>query len=251
MSSPRWVLVTGGARRLGRAVALAAAKAGWNVAIQYRSSRNEAEGVAREIESNGVLAAIAHSELSGEDSGALIESVSDAARAPLSALINCAAIFEHDTAEAIDAAAFEQHMRVNALAPSLLMAAFAKALPQTMRGAIVNFLDYKLAAPYPDHFSYTLSKYALLGATEMAARAFAPRVRVNAVAPGYVLPAPGQSEDDYKRLHAQTPLQRGATPDDIAAACLFLLENQAVTGQTLFVDSGLRFSPQDRDFMFR
>ena len=90
---------------------------------------------------------------------------------------------------------------------------------------MVNFLDFKLANPYPDHFSYTLSKYALAGATELLARALAPRVRVNAVAPGYVLPAPGQSEEDYKRLHAQTPLEYGPTAEDIAHAVRFLIES--------------------------
>ena len=109
----------------------------------------------------------------------------------------------------------------------------------------------KLAAPYADHFSYTLSKYALSGASELAARALAPRVRVNAVASGYVLPSPGQSEEDFRRLHPQTPLGRGTTPQDVATAVLFLLENEAVTGQTIYLDSGLRFAPADRDFMFR
>jgi NAD(P)-dependent dehydrogenase (short-subunit alcohol dehydrogenase family) len=114
----------------------------------------------------------------------------------------------------------------------------------------VNFLDFKLASPYPDHFSYTLSKYALSGATDLLARALAPRVRVNAVAPGYVLPALGQSDADFQRLHDDTPLKRGPTPEDIAGAVRFLIENEAVTGQTIYVDGGRRFQSFDRDMGF-
>jgi NAD(P)-dependent dehydrogenase (short-subunit alcohol dehydrogenase family) len=171
-----------------------------------------------------------------------------AAGGALAGLVNCAATFHHDLIDTLDPAAFEAQMRVNALAPSLL----ARALKETIqgRGAIVNFLDFKLASPYPDHYSYTLSKYALAGATEMLARALAPAIRVNAVAPGYVLAAPGQSDEDYRRKHADTPLDRGTTPDDIARAVRFLMEADAVTGQTIFVDSGLRFRSFDRDIGF-
>jgi NAD(P)-dependent dehydrogenase (short-subunit alcohol dehydrogenase family) len=136
------------------------------------------------------------------------------------------------------------------LTPSLLAREFAEALPEHARGAIVNFLDFKLASPYPDHFSYTLSKYALAGATELLARALAPRVRVNAVAPGYVLPAPGQSDVDFQRLHADTPLDYGPTPEDVARAARFLIENEAVTGQTIYVDAGRRFRSFERDMGF-
>ena len=184
MTSKRWALVTGGARRLGRAVALEAARRGWNVVIQYHDSREEAESVARDAAPYGAIVEPVKAELGGGDDGALIDLAAKAAHTHLSALVNCAAIFEHDTVGAISNAAFERHMHINALAPSQLMSAFAKALPESERGAVVNFLDYKLAAPYADHFSYTLSKYALSGASELAARALAPRVRVNAVAPG-------------------------------------------------------------------
>jgi NAD(P)-dependent dehydrogenase (short-subunit alcohol dehydrogenase family) len=168
----------------------------------------------------------------------------------MTALVNSAAIFDHDTIETFGADAFERHMRVNALAPGLIAKQFAAALPAVETGAVVNILDFKLTQPYPDHFSYTLSKYALAGATELLARALAPRVRVNAVAPGYVLPAPGQADADFQRLHAQTPLARGVSPDDIAGAALFLIEAPAVTGQTIAVDAGLRFRPRERDLAF-
>lgn len=252
MSAPRpWVLVTGGGQRLGRAVALAAGARGWNVAAHYNASAAAAESVVAELRALGAGAVSIAADLA--DAGAaeaLLPRVATAAGAPIVALVNSAAIFEHDLIGALTSAAFERHMRVNALAPALLAKALAAALPDGARGAIVNFLDFKLAQPYPDHFSYTLSKYAAAGATELLARALAPAVRVNAVAPGYVLAAPGQPEADFQRLHADTPLERGVDAEDIASAVLFLLEAPAVTGQTLFVDAGLRFRTRERDLAF-
>ena len=114
----------------------------------------------------------------------------------------------------------------------------------------MNFLDFKLASPYPDHFSYTLSKYALAGATELLARALAPRVRVNAVAPGYVLPAPGQGEADYQRLHADTPLALRPDAGRCRARRALSVGKRAVTGQTIYVDAGRRFRSYERDMGF-
>lgn len=246
-----WVLVTGAAQRLGRAVALAAGAHGWNVIAHYNASRAPAESLVAELRALGADAHAVGADLADP---AAASALADAARAhagaAMTGLVNCAAIFEHDLATDFTPAAFERHMRINAMAPALLAQTFAAALPADARGAIVNFLDFKLAQPYPDHFTYTLSKYALAGATEMLACALAPRIRVNAVAPGYALPSPGQAPADFERLHAQTPLERGATPDDIAAATLFLLEAEAVTGQTIYVDAGLRFRTRDRDLAF-
>lgn len=246
-----WVLVTGAGRRLGRAVAQEAARRGWSVAVHYNASRDSAEETAQAVRAAGAAAVTVDADLaSAPAASALPMRAAAAAQAPIAALVNCAAIFDHDTVADLSVDAFDRHMHFNALAPALLTRAFAAALPADMTGGVVNFLDFKLAQPYPDHFSYTLSKYALGGATELMARALAPRVRVNAVAPGYVLPAPGQAEADFARLHAQTPLARGVTPEDIAAAVLFLLEAPAITGQTIFVDAGLRFRPRDRDLAF-
>jgi NAD(P)-dependent dehydrogenase (short-subunit alcohol dehydrogenase family) len=243
--------VTGAARRLGRAVALRAAREGWNPVIHHLHSHEEAQQVVAEARTAGAEAAAVRFDLAAEDADKLIAAGGAAAGAPLSALVNCAAIFEWDDAASFSAQAFRKHMETNALAPTALSLAFARALPDEARGAIVNFLDFKLASPYPDHFSYTLSKYALAGATEMLARALAPRVRVNAVAPGYVLAAPGQAAKDHERLHAQNPLAYGVTAGDVAGAALFLLGNPAITGQTVFVDAGLRFQSHERDFAFR
>ena len=246
-----WALVTGAGQRLGRAVALELARANWGVVVHYRNSGADAEAVAGEARALSGAAATVRADL-GEatDCAALVRRAIEAAGAPLTALVNCAAIFEHDTIASLSAEALQRHIAVNTFAPSLLARELATALPEDAHAAVVNFLDFKLASPYPDHFSYTLSKYALAGATELLARALAPRVRVNAVAPGYVLAAPGQSEEDWKRLHDDTPLERGPAPEDVAAAARFLIENKAVTGQTIYVDAGRRFRSYDRDMGF-
>jgi len=246
-----WALVTGAGRRLGRAVALDLARAGWSVVVHYNRSEGAAQKVADEIAALGGASALVSGELSDEtERASLIDRAVEAARAPLSALVNCAAIFEHDTIETLSEGALQRHIGVNTLTPSLLARDFAKALPEGAQGVVVNFLDFKLANPYPDHFSYTLSKYALAGATELLARALAPRARVNAIAPGYVLAAPGQSEADFQRLHDDVPLKRGPTPEDVANAVRFLIENPAVTGQTIYVDAGRRFVTYERDMGF-
>jgi NAD(P)-dependent dehydrogenase (short-subunit alcohol dehydrogenase family) len=247
----KWALVTGASKRLGRAVALAMAKAQWGVVVHHRNSAPEADHVATLARAHSGGAAVVKANLDdAAERGALIGEAMRAAGASLDALVNCAAIFEHDTIDTLTETLLQRHIATNALTPSLLAREFAEALPEERRGAVVNFLDFKLASPYPDHFSYTLSKYALSGATDLLARALAPRVRVNAVAPGYVLPAPGQRDEDYQRLHDDTPLKRGPTQEDIAGAVRFLIENEAITGQTIFVDGGRRFQSFDRDMGF-
>jgi NAD(P)-dependent dehydrogenase (short-subunit alcohol dehydrogenase family) len=246
-----WALVTGAGRRLGRAVALDLARAGWGVVVHYKTSEPAAEAVVQAARAGGGAAVAVGADLGeGGERHALIRRSIEAAGAPLTALVNCAAMFEHDTLDTLSEEALREHMALNALTPAVLSREFAEALPEGARGAIVNFLDFKLASPYPDHFSYTLSKYALAGATELLARAFAPCVRVNAVAPGYVLPAPGQAQADYERLHDDTPLESGPTPEHVAHAVRFLIENDAVTGQTIYVDSGRRFRSYERDMAF-
>lgn len=247
----KWALVTGGAQRLGRGVALELARNGWGVAIHYRRSADDARAVATEAAAAGGKAVIVQADLDDAgERGALVGEATHAAGASLSALVNCAAIFEHDTIDTLTLDALQKHIATNTFTPALLAREFAEALPEDRRGCVVNFLDFKLASPYPDHFSYTLSKYALAGATELLARALAPRVRVNAVAPGYVLAAPGQAEADWRRLHDDTPLNYRPTPEDIAHAVRFLIENAAVTGQTVYVDGGRRFRSFDRDMGF-
>lgn len=252
MSKIGATLVTGGARRLGRAVVERLAGAGVPVVIHARSSAAEAEALAGQIRQEGGRAAVVIADLDDPNAaGRLIAHGAAAIDAPLTGLINCAAIFEHDTLDSFDPALLQRHIEINTASVISLIRCFSAELPPATRGSVINFLDFKLASPYPDHFSYTLSKYALAGASEMLARSLAPRIRVNAIAPGFVLPGPGQSEEDFARLHAQTPLELGATTEHIADAALFLMQTPSITGQTIYVDAGLRFLTHERDFLFR
>lgn len=245
----RWLLVTG-VRRLGADIAARAAARGWSVLLHYGASGAEADQVAESIQASGGVAKTIQADFT--DAGAaeaLIPRAAELAGEAITGLVNCASIFEHDDASSFTSETLARHFAVNAAAPMVLTQALA-AQPGEGQRAVVNLLDYKLAAPYQDHFSYTISKFALAGANEMFARALAPNVRVNAVSPAYALPSPGQPQDAFKRQHAQTPLGYGVTPGDVAEAVLYLLEAPAVTGQVIAVDAGQRFLPRDRDFAF-
>ena len=165
-------------------------------------------------------------------------------------LVNSASRFEWDNAASVTPESLAAHMAVNLSAPVLLAGALAQHLPADEDGAVVNILDQRIRQPNGDQLSYTLSKQALSGATETLARALAPRVRVNAVAPGLTIPT-----DDYRpaqmvALEKAMPLKRLPEPDDVADAVLWLANAQATTGQTIFVDCGASMKSFDRDFMF-
>jgi NAD(P)-dependent dehydrogenase (short-subunit alcohol dehydrogenase family) len=251
MNGRGFALITGAGKRLGRACALRLAQEGFGIAAHYNASAAEVLSLVDEVKAAGGEAVALGADLGDPAAaGALVARFAVEGAAPITALVNCASIFEYDTLQDFTPEAFTRAMQVNTLSPLVLMQTMAAALPDDRRGAIVNFLDFKLAQPYPDHLTYTLSKYALMGATELAARGLAPRIRVNAVAPGYVLAAPGQDAADFERLHAQTPLGRGATAQDVADAVAFLVLNEALTAQTIYVDAGLRFRALERDFSF-
>ncbi|WP_019516651.1 SDR family oxidoreductase [Sphingomonas sp. Mn802worker] len=235
------VLVTGGAKRLGAAIARAVAGAGHEVVIHYGSSRAEAEALADELGGSAVGGDLT-------DTAALPDLFARAAGAgPIDGLVNSASVFEYDAANAIDPVLAARLYAVNCLAPATLTAALAA---QGREGTVVNLLDQKLANPNPDFFSYTLSKYALEGATTMLAQAFAPRVRVNAVAPGLTLPSGDQSDAEFEKVASRNLLQHPVGARRVAEAVLFLLGAQSTTGQTLFVDAGQRFLARDSDVMF-
>lgn len=249
MTQAKWALVTG-ARRLGAHVARRAAADGWNIIIHHNQSADAAEALVRELEAAGLRATRVQGDLSAPDnSAALMQEARAHAGAAVTALFNCAAIFEHDVAASVSGEALMRHFAINAASPIMLTHAFAAQL-EGAQGSVVNFLDYKLRQPYQDHFSYTISKFALAGATEMLARALTPHVRVNAVAPAYALPSPGQTQESFERQHPDTPLGYGVEPEDVAEAALYLTGARAVTGQVLYVDAGQRFIARGRDFAF-
>lgn len=228
-------IVTGAQRRIGRALALAAADAGYDVLIHHRSAHEEAEAVAEEARALGVKAQTHTADLALPDAAHEIVDAARLALGPLALLVNNASLFEEDSLADLTHDSFEAHMGVNLRAPVLLSQAFARAAE---RGQIVNILDQRVLDPGPDFFSYTLSKAALWSATRMMARALAPRIRVNAIGPGPTLASIHQGPEDFAAEAAATPLGRPVDPSDIAAALRYLIDAQSVTGQLIAVDSG-------------
>jgi NAD(P)-dependent dehydrogenase (short-subunit alcohol dehydrogenase family) len=170
---------------------------------------------------------------------------------PVDLLVNNAARFAWDDLASFDGDEFDTHMAVNVRAPLLLTKAFAAAQDGESEALVVNILDSKLAAPNPDFLSYTLSKQALAGATELCARALAVKgIRVNAIAPALMLRSAGQSEENFAAMQQANPLQRGVDPADVVAALRYLIAARAVTGQVLTIDGGQRFWSLDRDVQF-
>jgi len=249
------VLVTGAARRVGRAIALELATHGFDVAVHYRGSQDDAFATVAELKRAGAAAHAFQADLSIEAAcRALVPAV--AARfGRIDAVVNNASVFEHDDVASFSVAAMETHWRANTAPAVLLAQALHTQLAQpagagSSTGCVVNIIDQKLWNPNPDHFSYTLSKAALQAATVMLAQALAPRVRVCGVAPGITLASGPMNASEFAAAHAMTPLQRSSTPDDIAHAVRFLIESPAITGTTLLVDGGQHLSAQPRDVLY-
>jgi NAD(P)-dependent dehydrogenase (short-subunit alcohol dehydrogenase family) len=232
------VLVTGAGKRLGRAIALDLAAHGWDVAIHYNGSKDDAESTASEIKRLGRNATTIQADLGNEKDTA--EIVVRAAKdvGPLTALVNSASVFENDDWKTVTRESWDKHMGVNLRAPFVLSQTFARQLPKDQDGAIVNLLDQRLLKPTPEFMSYSLSRAGLGWLTVTLAQALAPRIRVNAVGPGPTLKATHQSPENFERERRSTILERGSDPEDIVGAVRYLLEARAVTGQMIAVDGG-------------
>ena len=232
------VLVTGAARRLGRAIALDLAQAGWNVAIHYNGSEADAQSAADSARKSGVKAEILQADLSQEAETATLVSRAAAAIGPLTTLINSASLFENDDWQSATRKSWDDHIEVNLRAPLLLSQLFAQQLPTGQSGNIVNLIDQRVLKPTPQFLSYSLSKAGLYWLTTTLAQGMGPNIRVNAVGPGPTLKNPRQSDADFDRQREATILKRGADPSDICAAVRYLLDAPAVTGQMIAVDGG-------------
>jgi len=231
-------LVTGAARRLGRAIALDLAAHGWNVAIHYNTSQEDADSAARAARAFGADAATLKCDLSKESETATLVDRAAKKIGPLTALINSASLFENDDWQSATRASWDDHMETNLRAPLLLSQMFARQLPENARGNIINIIDQRVLKPTPQFLSYSVSKAGLHWLTTTLAQGMGPRIRVNAVGPGPTLKNPRQSDADFSRQRDATILGRGADPADICGAVRYLLEAEAVTGQMIAVDGG-------------
>ncbi len=244
------VLVTGGARRIGRAIALAFARAGWDVAVHYGTARKDALAAVREIEALGRRALALGRDLAIERGARKLVPDAIAALGRLDCVVNNASLFDYDDAARFRGAALIRHLRVNTIAPVLLAQALHASLADDARGVVVNLLDQKLWNPNPDFFSYTLSKSALKEATTLLALALAPKVRVVGVAPGMTLPSHLQDAAAFERTHAMAPLGQASSAEDVASAVVYAANARALTGTTLLVDGGQHLQRMARDFSF-
>lgn len=248
------VLITGAARRLGRAIAVELAAHGFDLALHYRASAGDAQQCAAQVRALGAQAWLLQADLADEAATNALLPQAQAAAGRIDAVVNNASLFEHDDLPSFTHAALERHWRTNTAAPILLARALHAAVRQadhpSGRGCVVNLLDQKLWNPNPDHLSYTLSKVALEGATRLLAQALAPELRVCGVAPGLTLRSGDQTQAEFEAVHRLSPLARGSTPADVAQAVRFLLQAPAITGTTLLVDGGQHLQPRARDVMF-
>lgn len=236
--SARTVLITGAARRIGRAIAEDLAGHGWRVGIHYRNSRDEAEQMVNRIRSQGGHAVALHGDLANaEDVDALVPACA-ATLGPPCCLINNASEFRHDTLETLTRDAWHTHLDINLKAPVFLAQAMARHLPAGCEGNVINIIDQRVWNLKPDFFSYTISKAGLWTATRTLAQALAPRIRVNAIAPGPVLRSIHQTEVDFAAECASTLMGRGPSPGEIADAVRFIIGARAMTGQMIALDGG-------------
>ena len=231
-------LVTGAGKRIGRAIALALAEDGYDVAVHYGTSKAEAAAVVAAIEAKGRRAVALAADLAREGETQKLIGAAAKALGPLTCLVNNASRFERDEALSVTRASWDAHLDTNLRAPFVLMQEFARQLPADRNGAIVNLVDERVWNLTPHFVSYTLSKAGLWTLTQVMAMALAPRIRVNAIGPGPTLPSPRQSAEQFARQQASVPLKHGATPNEIAGAVRFILASGAMTGQMIALDGG-------------
>ena len=252
-------LITGAARRLGRAMALYLAGRGFDVAVHYAASQDEAEAVAAEIRAMGRRAATLHADLLDEAQvRPLVPAAEAALGGPLTVLVNNASIFEYDRMGTLSRASWDRHIESNLRAPVVLTEAFAAQCPPAVadeagepvaQGLVVNLIDQRVLKLTPEFMSYTIAKMGLWAFTRTAAQALAPDIRVNAIGPGPTMQGARQSAEHFARQRAATVLRRGAGPADICAALGYFLDAPAVTGQLLCIDGGQHLVWQTPDIL--
>lgn len=251
MPRPRGVaLVTGGARRMGRAIALALARDGWDIAVHYGTSKRDAMRSVAAVEATGRRAVAIEADLTDPPATRTLIARVRASLGLPTCIVNNASRFEADDAASFDGAVLGKHMQANVAAPIVLAQSLHRALGSRRRGVVVNLLDQKLYNLNPDFLSYTLSKAALACATTLLAQAFAPTLRVVGIAPGLTLPSADQTRAEFARAHRMTPLGRSSEVEDVADAVRFAASARAITGSVILVDGGQHLVPTERDVLF-
>lgn len=231
-------LVTGAAKRIGRAIALRLARDGYDIGVHYGRSRDDALALVAELEALGVRAAAVQADLAEVATVTRLIDETRAALGPISVLINNASVFADDRARNLTLDSWRLHMDTNLLTPVMLSQAFAAQADLPEHASIINLIDQRVLKPSPPFFSYGLSKAGLWHATRTLAQALAPAIRVNAIGPGPTLKSIHQSEQDFAREARATLLQKPTSPEEVAEAAVFLLNAPSVTGQMICVDSG-------------
>lgn len=249
----KWVLVTGGARRLGREICLAFGRAGWHVLCHYQSSMPQALATCEDIRQFNVKALPVHGDLETEEGQSnLYRDACDAASTAPAAIVNNASMFEPDEAAHINTPAFERQLSVNLFAPLRLGALMAQQIqangadPQVL----MHVLDQKVFNLNPDYFSYTVSKLALERCVALQAQAFAPYIRVLGVAPGLLYVSGPQTPENFAAAASVNLLRRPTNPVDVANTCVFLAQTPSINGISVCVDNGQHLVPLARDVMF-
>jgi NAD(P)-dependent dehydrogenase (short-subunit alcohol dehydrogenase family) len=230
-------LVTGAGRRIGQALALEAARAGYDIAVHHRGPADEAHETADAVRALGRRAVLVRADLADEvETRSLIDQAAEIG--PLTLLVNSASAFQDDRVGGLSRETWDLHLETNLRAPIVLAEAMAAALPSDVRGLVVNVVDQRVLRPNPQFFSYSLAKAGLWWATQTLAQALAPRVRVNAIGPGPTLPSVHQAPGEFEAEAAGVLLQRRVTPEDLAGALRYLIDARSVTGQMIAVDGG-------------
>ncbi len=252
-------LVTGGARRLGRAMALELAESGYDIALHYVGADDEARETAAEIEALGARVVTLQADLLDEEqSSALVGNAANALGKPLTVLINNASIFEYDTLDTATRESWDRHVESNLRAPFVLTQAFARQAPPVATDAngeplasacVINMIDQRVRKLTPEFMSYTIAKMGLWAFTQTAARALAPQIRINAIGPGPTMQGARQSPAHFAAQRKNTVLERGSSPEDIVAAMSFILNSPALTGQLLCIDGGQHLSWRTPDVL--
>lgn len=247
MPDRKTALVTGGAKRIGRAIVEDLARHGWSVAIHYHRSRKAAEEAASFCRQAGVKAALVEADLALVESLAGMVKAAETALGPVSLLVNNASIFEEDHFGGLDPEHFHHQFNINLVAPIFLAQLFAGQLPPDEEGNIVNLVDERAWKPTPKFFTYQLSKSALLDATKVMAQALAPRIRVNAIGPGPTLPSLRQDPQDFAHQAELVPLGRPAALEEFGRTVRYLVETRSITGQMIALDGGQHLAWQTPD----